>query len=103
MSSTTDRVNSLLGQVRSYSVLGLHVVPIQGIVDGRCTCGDENCDRPGKHPLLPRGVFAASTDYDWLESIFRAHPTANLGIATGRISGILLLDLDSQEAIDLAR
>lgn len=103
MGSTTDRVNSLLGQVRSYTVLDLHVVPIHGMENGQCTCGDENCDRPGKHPLLPRGVFSASVDYDWLESIFRAFPNSNLGIATGRISGILLLDLDTQEAIDLAR
>lgn len=103
MTLAANRVDVVLSQVRSYTGLGLHVLPIWGIIDGRCACGNEACDRPGKHPLLERGVYSASTDYEWLESIYNEDPYSNVGIATGRISGVLFLDLDTQEAIDQAR
>lgn len=103
MTLAANRVDVVLAQVRSYTELGLHVLPIWGIIDGQCACRNPSCDRPGKHPLLERGVYSASTDYDWLESIYLESSDSNIGIATGRISGILLLDLDSQEAIDQVR
>lgn len=102
MEKSVSRVEAVIAQVRSYAELGLAVLPIHGVVDGICTCGDSNCDRPGKHPSIPRGVYGASTDVEWLENSYRDHPDENVGVATGRVSGIILLDLDTQEAIDQA-
>lgn len=102
MSSTANRVSIVLAQVRSYVNLGLHIFPLHGSVDGVCTCGEEDCPDNGKHPAIPRGVYGASTDFEWLESSFTDHPNENVGLATGRVSGVLILDLDSQDAIDQA-
>lgn len=86
-----------------YVSLGLHVLFIHGIKDGLCTCGNPTCAHAGKHPLLPNGVYGATTDLEWLEAMLESQPHANLAIAMGRQSGVMTLDLDSQAAIDEAR
>ena len=103
MTSAIPRVDSVLAEVRLYTQFGFHVLPIHGIRDGACTCGNETCVSPGKHPLFHNGVYGATTDYDWLESIYQTNPYANVAIAAGKLSGILLLDLDTQEGIDAVR
>ena len=110
MTSST-RVEAVLSQVRLYTELGLHVLPLFGVVNGICDCGKPDCyhrdgerkGSPGKHPILSNGVYSATTDFEWLTDFFEDQPNANVGIAAGRISGTLHLDLDTQEAIDAVR
>ena len=67
--------------------------------DGRCACaGGEACGRPGKHPSTPHGVNDATTDRDQIKSWWTASPNANIGIATGSESGILVLDIDPRNS-----
>ena len=54
----------------------------------------ETCDHPGKHPCTPNGVKDATTDRTVIKAWFNKWPDANIGIATGRRSGILVLDVD---------
>lgn len=103
MTFPIDRAETALKMAQSYAELGLQVLPVHGIVGGLCTCGNQNCSSPGKHPLFSNGVYGASDDVEWLQSVYAEHPHANVAIACGRVSGLILLDLDTQEAIDAVR
>ena len=78
-----------------YTMRGLAVFPCYTVVNGRCSCRKgEQCDRPGKHPKTRRGLNDASRDPNVVLRWWRADPTANIGIATGRIGHLLVLDID---------
>ncbi len=82
----------------AYARLGWAVLPCHTIRHGRCSCGRSDCDSPGKHPiprLVPHGSNDASADADVIGGWWRAHPWANVAIATGTRSGLLVVDLDS--------
>lgn len=74
------------------------VFPVQGIQDGHCTCGNAECKRPGKHPigkLVPQGLKNASLDPEIVTNWWRLAPYANIGIPTGALSGLVVLDVDT--------
>src|SRR5262249_22810872 len=59
--------------------------------------------RPGKHPigtLVPRGVKDATTDPDTILRWWAECPSANVGIATGALSGFIGLDVDPRHRGD---
>ena len=46
----------------AYASRGWAVFPLFGIRDGECQCHRPECSRPGKHPLVARGLHEATTD-----------------------------------------
>jgi len=48
----------------------------------------------GKTPLTTHGFHDATTDEAQIESWWGQQPDANIGIATGRVSGIVVVDVD---------
>src|SRR5262249_34460214 len=84
----------------AYARRGLRVFPLWPIRDGRCACG-RSCGRDaGKHPiaeLAPHGVRDATTDETIITQWWTTYPDANIGIATGAVSRILVLDVDGDE------
>ena len=50
----------------------------------------------GKQPLIRdgRGFLAATTDRRQVRTWWRRHPTANIGIPTGAVSGLVVVDVD---------
>ena len=64
----------------------------------RCRHG-KDCDRPGKHPIPPRGLLEATLDLREIEEGLKQRPGSNLAFATGAVSGVLLLDVE-EEALD---
>ena len=48
----------------------------------------------GKVPILPGGINSATKDPTIIENLWDHYPTANVGIATGPISNLLVLDID---------
>jgi hypothetical protein len=73
---------------------GLPVFPVHVRTDeGRCSCGQE-CGSPAKHPLTRRGLLDASTDPETVAGWWQRWPWANLGMPTGKPSGIVVLDCD---------
>lgn len=83
-----------------YAGLGLAVLPLHRPVDRdgrlRCSCGKADCTSPAKHPvgrLAPRGLLDASRDPNVLAAWFERY-ACNIGIATGAVSGIVVLDID---------
>jgi hypothetical protein len=94
---------------KMYAALGWRVFPVYEIVPAtvdtttgeaawRCSCEEgPACGRPGKHPRLAEGVNEASTDRVKIESWWTRWPNANIGIATGRPSGLTVVDADASE------
>ena len=76
------------------------VLPLYSVEGGRCTCGDVNCRSPGKHPRTQHGVKDASTLSWQIQRWWKFWPSANVGIATGIASGLIVLDIDPQNGGD---
>lgn len=78
---------------------GWPILPIwPSRADGACACGIPDCGSAGKHPLgrlVPHGVKDATTDPKTIAGWWRRYPQANIGIATGARSGVVVLDVDA--------
>src|SRR5262245_21465546 len=90
----------------AYGDRGWHVIPLHTIAPprGLCTCPDPHaCDSPGKHPLgslVPHGLSEATTDPKRITDWWTRRPGANIGIVTGRLSGLVVLDVDPHRGGD---
>lgn len=82
----------------TYAARGWAVVPLHSVQDGRCTCREgEGCASPGKHPRTRHGVHDASSDGAVVARWWTTWPTANVGIATGAVSGLVVVDVDPRK------
>ncbi len=52
------------------------------------------CAPGGKRPIPERGFHEATINPQQVESWWRSHPTANIGIPTGAVSGLVVIDVD---------
>jgi putative DNA primase/helicase len=78
--------------------LGWKVFPCHNIIDGQCSCGKGvNCSSPGKHPRTRNGVKDASNNLDQLRAWWEAYPGTNWGLACGRDSDVVVIDIDSRK------
>ena len=81
-----------------YSRRGWPVLPLYSRnKNGVCDCGESDCKFPAKHPRTYHGCKDATTDERIIKRWGREWPTANWGIATGKKSGLLVLDVDGEE------
>jgi putative DNA primase/helicase len=72
------------------------VFPLHSVTpDGFCTCGNASCKSEGKHPRTATGCLEASKDPDQINAWWDQWPDANIGIATGQISNLVVVDVDS--------
>lgn len=64
--------------------------------DGRggCACGNAQCASPAKHPRVKHGVLEATTNEARILDWWNRWPESNIGIATGLVSKIIVLDID---------
>ena len=79
---------------------GWHVLPVFPAHDGLCGCKNPSCSSPAKHPMTNRGVKDATNDPNKVCQIWSQQPDANIGIATGSISGIMVIDIDPRHSGD---
>jgi P4 family phage/plasmid primase-like protien len=88
--------HDLLAAALQYAALGLSVVPVHTIKHGgSCSCKEgKSCGRPGKHPRTLHGIHDATRNRAAIESFWTRWPDANIGIATGHASGIVVIDVD---------
>lgn len=84
---------------KEYINIGWYVFPLHSVDDNlKCTCGNPTCSDAGKHPRLARGLKEASRDLSKVEAWFGPDaPPSNIGIVTGEISGITVIDIDIGE------
>jgi hypothetical protein len=94
-------VSELGASAREYVARGWPVLPLWWPrADRTCACCKPGCERSvGKHPLslpggVPHGVAGATTDPERIRSWWSRWPHANVGIRTGRESGLVVLDVD---------
>jgi len=78
---------------------GLNVFPIRAINNGKCECGDIDCDRPGKHPAV-KWAEKATTDVEQIRQWWTEKPNRGIGIACGERSGITVLDIDGDIGLE---
>ena len=91
--------SSLLECALQYASRGWHVFPLHSIRDGRCTCGQDCGKNAGKHPRVKGGFKVATVDNRQIEAWWRKWPDANIGIATGAVSGIMVIDVDGEKGL----
>ncbi len=80
-----------------YAALGMAVLPLHWPLDlARCSCSKVACASPAKHPygkFVLQGLKNATTDPALIRQWFD-QGACNIGIATGAVSGIVVLDID---------
>jgi hypothetical protein len=95
--------NDILHAALIYAKRGWAVLPLWWVrTDDRCACDSPNCDSVGKHPIgksgmAPNGVNSAAINTSTIRAWWRRYPLANVGIATGKRSGLWVLDVDGPE------
>lgn len=72
-------------------------LPLHGVTPQGCLCGKTDCNSPGKHPSTPNGLKNASLDPAVLTQLFQSKHSPNIGIATGPISNIFVVDIDGAQ------
>jgi hypothetical protein len=92
--ATADRPSGLLGAALEYAGRGWPVIPLHAPEGDVCSCGDPGCQNVGKHPRTLHGVKDAIRDKATIRGWWKQWPKANIGIATGARSGIVVLDSD---------
>jgi len=90
--------NPLLAAALQAAGWGWKVFPCHDVANGACSCGDQHCKRPGKHPRLKGWAFFATSDPIKLHVWWNKWPAANLAIRTGQASGVWVIDVDDDEA-----
>ncbi len=81
-----------------YASFGWSVFPVYGISDRVCDCYlGKDCARgnAGKHPIISNGILGAVKNMEIIKQWWTRWPNANIGIATGRASGLIVIDIDT--------
>jgi len=97
MTSSDGKVSSnpFLEAALEHARRGWAVFPLHSPEDQqRCSCGDTECRSPGKHPRTQHGLKDASTNESTIRGWWERWPNANVGVLTGRASGLVVLDVD---------
>lgn len=89
-----------LDDALAYAAIGWTIVPLHTPVGRDCDCRRVNCPSVGKHPRITDWVRNASADVNMVQRWFEQWPAANVGIATGPESGIVVLDIDPRHGGD---
>jgi hypothetical protein len=92
----------LLNAALAYAARGWHVFPSYEFDSARglCACGRNDCPSPGKHPYTQNGYKDASTSAAQIRKWWDKWPSANISIATGRVSGLVVVDIDQKPDAD---
>src|SRR6266478_5674800 len=91
---------SLAEAALQYAFRGWRVFPVYGLTpDGTCECGRAHCPSAAKHPRIKKWPQEATTEEDKILRWWKASPSANIGIATGSESGVIVLDVDVPGAL----
>jgi hypothetical protein len=87
-----------------YLERGWSVIPVHSVIGGRCSCKRVDCGKPGKHAPISWKAFQKrrATEVE-VKDWWRKWPWSNVGIVTGEISGIFVLDVDGQVGSDSIR
>jgi hypothetical protein len=95
-------VNMLDAALRAWH-RGWSVVPMHTTRGGRCSCGVASCPSLGKHPRVRWDDYQHRLPReDEVHRWWRRWPDANLGVVTGAVSGLVVIDVDPRSGGDEA-
>ena len=78
-----------------YAQRGWSVVPAFNMDGPTCACTRLDCPSPGKHPRIAWSQFQKErANPALIRQWWRRWPEANIAIATGAVSGLVVLDID---------
>lgn len=90
--------NMMFVAALEYGQRGWPIIPLWWpLADGRCACNTPNCDNAGKHPLISNWPSRGTTDLGQISKWWKQWPEANIGMITGKKTGLLLLDIDLKD------
>lgn len=103
---TTPSINPLatpdmLAHALMYARRGWAVIPLHASLPRGCSCGDPECNSVGKHPMTKNGAKDATTGPEKIRQWWTKRPYANIGIATGPISGLYVIDVDCDKGAEI--
>lgn len=76
---------------------GFRVFPVHCVRANGCSCKlGAGCPTPAKHPRVMRWQEVATTEEKQIREWWRQSPSANIGVATGKASGIVVIDVDTK-------
>src|SRR5262249_22895247 len=84
----------LLEAALRFAAAGIQVLPLHTPGPAGCSCGNATCASPGKHPRTQHGVKDATTDAATIQAWWQRSPDANVGLAMGAASRLVVLDAD---------
>lgn len=85
----------LLKEALGYAARDWPVLPLHSVdKTGACSCSKPDCSSPGKHPHTPHGIKDATTEVKAIQEWWTNWPDANIGIAAGKASRLVVLDID---------
>jgi len=87
--------SKMLPYALEYAKHGWHVFPLHCPTNGGCSCG-RPCNNTGKHPRTKNGLLDATTDQGVIRRWWNRWPEANIGVRTGAVSGIVVIDIDPE-------
>ena len=93
-------LQSRIDAALAYAEAGLAVFPVHSVEHGQCSCGNAQCKSRGKHPRTPNGFKDATIDTRQVKTWWETFPDANIGIRTGKESGIFVVDIDGDEGFE---
>jgi hypothetical protein len=83
-----------LGLVLRIARMGFRVIPVYSIrSDGKCSCGNQNCRSPGKHPRTRNGLTDGTTNEERIRQYWRSDSQCNWAICT---DDVVVVDRDDR-------
>jgi Bifunctional DNA primase/polymerase, N-terminal/Primase C terminal 1 (PriCT-1) len=99
MSSTTK-----LDAVLELAKRSWNLFPQHSVVNGGCTCGDSKCEHVAKHSTIRKGWNTKATGATkQLTEWWTASPSANIGVKTGLVSYLMVIDVDGATGAESLR
>src|SRR6267378_4207281 len=89
-----------LESVLALASKGWRLFPQHSVVNGECTCKDSTCEHVAKHPTIRGWQNKATGATAQLTEWWTASPSANIGVKTGRVSGLMVLDVDGDAGVE---
>ena len=90
-----------LGAALYYIKRGWPIFPVyEPDENGKCSCGNPECPHPAKHPRTSHGVLDATTNEAQIRGWLSKWPETNIALATGKRSGVIVLDVDVRHGGD---
>lgn len=78
-----------------YAGLGWNILPVHGLVNGRCTCATTHTDEKewGKHPAVKEWNSLSTNDVAQIDAWWTQNPDYNIGVHCKK-SGFFVIDID---------